>query len=236
MSNSNFMKWKDYYLHNNQQLMSIPWDEEYRLTAEERIAITSSIQQFQLGEQSEGKHLILQAAEYVKKTGDQDYYDALIEFIREEQRHARELGRFMKQQGITIIKAHWVDGVFRRLRRSAGLELSIIVLVTAEIIAKIYYQALRAATRSPVLITLCDQILQDEVQHVKFQADTMAVLAKNKTPFTKAALKLFHRILLEGTLAVVWKQHKFVLNAGGYRYGDFCRACRAEFDELYQDL
>jgi len=107
-------KWVQYYRRNNQNLKYIHWDDNYKLTTNEREIIIKSIQQFQLGENSEGKHLIKRAQEYVHQTQDQDYYEALIEFIKEEQRHARDLGRFMKVQGIPLLRRHWVDNVFRR--------------------------------------------------------------------------------------------------------------------------
>jgi hypothetical protein len=57
----------------------------------------------------------------VLRTQDQDYYDVLIEFIREEQQHARDLARFMKSQEMPLIRSHWVDQVIRKLRRFVGL-------------------------------------------------------------------------------------------------------------------
>jgi hypothetical protein len=225
----NFSKWKDYFLNNDLNLKQIHWDDEYYLSTSERETIIKSIQQFQLGENSEGKHLINNAKKYVLKTQDQDYYDALIAFIREEQRHARDLARFMRIQEIPLIRNHWVDQVFRKLRRFAGLELSVIVLITAEIIAKVYYIALKNCTNSRILIDLCDQILLDEEKHVEFQSETLHKLSKVRSKTIKRFSRFFHRVLLEGTLFVVWQQHKTVFKAGGYSFSSFFSACRNEF-------
>lgn len=224
-------KWKDYFRNNNLNLKVIDWNEDYKLTENERKTITKSIQQFQLGENSEGKYLINSAKKYAAKTQDHDYYDALVEFIREEQRHARDLAAFMRSQDIPIIRSHWVDGVFRKLRRFAGLELSVIVLITAEIIAKVYYRALKSCTNSKALIDLCEQILKDEEKHVEFQSESLRKLAVNRNRTVLRFSRFLHRVLLEGTLIVVWKQHEEVLRAGGYSFGSFCAACRKEFEE-----
>ncbi|MGG4103228.1 ferritin-like domain-containing protein [Paenibacillus lautus] len=225
-----FSKWTEYFLRNNQNLIDIHWDDHYKLTSEEREIITKSIQQFQLGENSEGKYLINCAKKYVLETQDQDYYHALIEFIKEEQRHARDLGRFMRLQEIPLIRSHWVDNVFRKLRKYAGLELSIIVLITAEIIAKIYYKALKESTNSIILIDLCNQILNDEEKHVRFQSETLYKLARNKSYIMNQISRQFHRFLFEGTLIVVWYQHKSVFKAGGYTLLSFYHDCRQVFN------
>ncbi|GIP29410.1 hypothetical protein J23TS9_45400 [Paenibacillus sp. J23TS9] len=226
----NTSKWVQYFASNNQNLKYIHWDDNYKLTTKERETVIKSIQQFQLGENSEGKHLIKRAQEYVQKTKDEDYYLALIEFIKEEQRHARDLGRFMRAQGIPPLRKHWVDNIFRRFRRNASLEQSIIVLVTAEIIAKIYYKALQKSTKSKVLIDLCDQILCDEGKHVQFQSETLHKLSQNRSAFFNRIVYILRRCLFEGTLIIVWYQHKPVFKAGGYKLKSYYYECRYEFN------
>lgn len=68
-----FLNWKQYFLINNQNLNYVHWDDNYKLTLKEREIITKSVQQFQLGEDSEGKHLIKCAKKHVLKTKDHDY-------------------------------------------------------------------------------------------------------------------------------------------------------------------
>lgn len=226
-----FSKWKDYFHNNDLNPKSICWDDEYKLTSYERDKIIRSVQQFQLGENSEGKYLINSAIQYLHKTQDQDYYDALVLFIREEQRHARDLATFMRKQEIPLIRSHWVDQIFRKLRRFAGLELSVIVLLTAEIVAVVYYAALKNCTNSITLINICDQILRDEEKHIEFQSDTLHKLATDRNRMMSRLVRLFHRALLECTLLVVWKQHKSVFTTGGYSLLSFYSSCRHEFNE-----
>ena len=78
---------------------------------------------------------------------------------------------------IPRVRRGWTDSVFRWLRNVVGtLEISIGVLVTAEIIAKVYYPALREASGSVVLRAICDQIIRDERKHVEFQTEQLAGL------------------------------------------------------------
>jgi hypothetical protein len=117
-----------------------------QLTEKERRTITPSIQQFQLGEASKGQRLFERGQKYGRAVNDPLFAGALDIFIKEEQQHSRYLAAFMESQSIPRVDKHWVDTVFRKLRGLAGLELSLTVLVTAEIVAVPYYRALRSAT------------------------------------------------------------------------------------------
>ncbi|TYP69507.1 hypothetical protein [Paenibacillus methanolicus] len=223
--------WSRYYRENKTRLRELDWDDPYRLDEAEYKTIAGSIQQFQIGESSEGKYLIEAAKRYLAGRRDQSYLESLILFIQEEQRHARELARFMERQHIPRIRSHWVDGVFRKLRRFASLEQSITVLLTAEIIASVYYIALRQATKSPLLIGICDQILADEAKHVEYQCVALGEFARRRAKPMNRVAGLLRRVLLTGTLAVVWFYHGKVFRAGGYRFASFCQGAFAVFDE-----
>jgi hypothetical protein len=163
--------WRDWFTTNAESLMDIPWEEGVGLTHDERRAIASSLRGFQRGESSEGGYLYGCAKQFAAETGDAAYVEAIQLFIREEQRHARDLAKILTMAGIPLLKKTSLDTVFRQLRRLGGLDISISVLITAEIIAKVYYKALREATGCPALRRLCDQILYDERAHVEFQAE-----------------------------------------------------------------
>ncbi|MGG0158230.1 hypothetical protein ABEY11_12450 [Bacillus velezensis] len=47
------------------------------------------------------------------------------------------------------------------------------MLLTAEAIAAVYYDALKNVTGSVCLQSICGQILIDEEQHFEFQAETL---------------------------------------------------------------
>lgn len=205
--------------------MTIPWDSEYEISENEMSAICRSIAEFQKGESSEGIHLISQANEYEEQVGDVGYKASTIAFIKEEQRHARDLAKYMKLRGIPLAKSAWPDTVFRRLRRYSGIEISTCVLVTAEIIAQVYYPALRAATKDPVLIALCDQIIADEDYHVLFQAERIVDMRRADSFLRKLIAKLFQKILFAGTVWVVWIQHYRVFKNSGISMVSYSRRC-----------
>ena len=223
--------WVQYFRFNAKALLTIPWREGLYFTDETRSAIASSVQEFQLGESSEGKHLMACAKRHAAETGDGAYVEALGLFVAEEHRHARDLGRVLDLAGGPRVGHAWPDTVFRFLRRLAGLELSIVVLVTAEIIAKVYYAALREATGSPVLRRLCDQILNDEVRHVHFQTERVAILRSRRHPALVAVCQFAHRILMSGTCLVVWHKHGRAMRAGGYTFALFRRDTWSELSD-----
>jgi len=222
--------WVAYYRHNDKNLISIPWEIGAELSDQERMAIAKSVQDFQLGESSEGRHLQNCAEEWGRQNQDAEYSESIRLFIREEQRHARELGRFLELNGIELIGKAWTDSLFRRLRHLAGLEMSIMVLLTAEIVAQVYYAALRESTQSQVLKTICDQILRDEEQHVRFQCERLSIIARTK-PWIRLCLRYFmQRALMLGALPIVWISHRHAYRAGGYSFGRFVSETWLAFD------
>ncbi|CAA9476232.1 MAG: hypothetical protein AVDCRST_MAG02-4140 [uncultured Rubrobacteraceae bacterium] len=200
-----------------------------RLSGEERASVVRSVQEFQLGENSEGKHLHRLAGDHAEKTGDGDYLLVIEYFIREEQRHARYLKHFLVSEGFGTVKGSWADAVFRRLRRLANLEVSVGVLVTAEIIAKVYYAALEGATRSPTLRAICERVQRDEKMHVQFQAERLAILRRDRSLPGMVLTRLLHRALFCGACLVVWRNHGEAVRRGGLRFRAYWRRCWDEF-------
>lgn len=200
------------------------------LSEAEREAVVASVQEFQLGESSEGRHLHRLAAEYARQTGDEDYLRAVEYFIREEQRHARYLRDFLALEGFGTVKRRWADTVFRRLRNLAGLEVSIGVLLAAEIIAKVYYAGLRGATGSPALRRICERVLRDEEAHVRFQSERLAMLRHDRTQLGRKLTGLLHRTLFFGACLVVWRNHGKVVRRGGLDFRSYRRRCWEEFE------
>src|SRR4051795_7769788 len=88
-------QWCYYYHRNAERRLPLPWRRGAGLTASEREAVAASIQDFQLGESSEGRNLLRRAADYADRTDDPEYLEAMRLFVGEEQRHARTLGRFL---------------------------------------------------------------------------------------------------------------------------------------------
>lgn len=211
---------------------SFPWNDDYLLTTRERELVTASLQQFQLGEGSEGKGLKARANASALPIGDPDFLPALDLFIREEQRHSSDLGRFMDREGIARLKRHWVDEAFRRVRKLAGLELSLSVLVTAEIVAVPYYAALAEATASPLLRAICTRILNDEMDHLRYQSNNLSSLRSLRRWHADFGEWAARSLLMFGTLLIVWKEHHRLFRAGGYSWTRFRCECEVLLDDV----
>ena len=226
--------WLRYFEQNSQSLLEIPWHAGPELTAQERLRLGHSVQEFQRGESSEGRHFLRYAEQYAATTGDRDYVSALRLFIAEEQRHARDLGRFLAINRIPLVASTLPDRVFRMLRHLLGsLEMSIAVLITAEIIAEVYYTALRAATDSVILERLCEQILRDEASHVEFQAEQLAKLRASRGQLLYGLTVTAQRLLFLGTCLVVWVFHRYAFEAGGQNFGRFWHSAWFHFERAF---
>lgn len=202
----------------------LPWSHPRALTDRERQLVSGSIQQFQLGEGSDGAGLIRRGRSSRLAALDSNFLPSLELFIKEEQRHSRHLADFLEREGVALLHRHWVDGVFRRMRKFARLELCLRVLVIAEIVAVPYYTALARATGSALLERICANILADEADHLRFQAENLKRLQSTRRSFPRMEL-VFWRCFQLATLLVVWREHGRVLQAGGYRWNSFRKEC-----------
>ncbi len=220
--------WLQYFQANSAE-PRLPWDDPYRLTGAERAVVLPSIQQFQLGENAQGRRLL----EHARVLGN-DYWQAVRLFIREEQRHSAILGRFLSRQGARCLQRHWVHSVFHLIRGLSGLELCMRVLATAEVLAIPYYTALREATGSPLLRAICTRILEEEAEHLRFQAFTFRRLrSRSGCVPLQQAVETLHRWFLAATALVVWIEHRLVFLAGGYSVQRLLRQSLAEFDQRF---
>ena len=231
---SDSAEWLHHFEANQAHLLEIPWHLGPDLSPPARAAVAGSLAEFQRGESSEGRHLLRYAEAYARAWGDPDYVPAIRLFIAEEQRHARDLGRFLTLNGIPLARRSLADAVFRCLRNLLGsLEASIAVLILAEIIAQVYYEALRKATDSAVLRRLCDQIIRDEAFHVRFQAEQLGKLRAGRRRALFAATMLVQRVLFAGTCAVVWCFHARAFRRGGFGQVDFRRSAWHHFNRAF---
>lgn len=229
--------WHDYFVGNGARararLREDSRGEADRLDETEKRRVEKSVAAFQLGEHSEGRHLLRCAEEFARETGDEYVVKITRLFIAEEQKHARLLKRFMELHRIPLIKAHWTDAVFRRLRKHVGFASSVTVLITAEIISLVYYRALKNCTGSKLLREICDEILSDEEAHVRYESELLAHLRGAQPRLWRFAASFLHRVLFCGTV-VVYHDHRKVLAGGGYGFFRFRKSCRVEFARYFR--
>jgi hypothetical protein len=213
--------WVEYFQDHAMAMTALPWSQMVRLTAEERQQVLPSIAIFQLGESGEGRHLFHAAEEWAEQSGNHEYVTALQLFIEEEHRHADMLGRYLDLAGYPRLTKNWTDGVFRRVRKLAGLELSITVLLTAELIAMVYYAALRRATNCLLLAAISRQVLEDECAHIRFQSQQVGRMRRSHSASGRRCCEVFHAALLAVTSVVVWQTHRPVFRAAGLSWRQF---------------
>ena len=100
----------------NSLKMRINWEITPAITPTETCTILSGLQAWQLGETSDGKHLITASEKYAIKTNDPGYLEAIKLFIKEEQKHGNNLGRYLDEIGKPRVKQNWGDTLFRAVR------------------------------------------------------------------------------------------------------------------------
>lgn len=216
-------RWRRYFAANRLDLLDIPWQRDVLLPPAVRDRVARSIAIFQLGESGEGKTFRRFARLYAARSGDHDYPEALDAFIAEEHRHARDLGRFLDAQGWPRLTRQWSDSIMHHLRQTVNLEMEIAVLLVAEWIAMLYYPALRHATTSPALQTLCRQILRDERYHILFQAGMLGRLRRDRSAWSCRLRDLSLILLMRGAMVGVWWDHAPVFRLAGVGWRDYWR-------------
>src|SRR5271163_4189579 len=188
MSPVDFEIWLNHFEHHAQHPRCVPHGLPDLLSPDERQLIASSIATFQLGEQSEGRTLLRSAQRFADGRNIPALVRIVELFIREEQRHAALLGAFMQDHDIAEKRTDWTDRVFRLVRRLAGLELYIYILISAELIGIVYYRALEAATNCQRLMVLCRTLVSDEFAHVGFESQLLLALQAGRAAPVQAAL------------------------------------------------
>src|ERR1700759_5254448 len=161
-------EWIEHYRANALE-QRIDWTLTPGITPKQIRVIRRSLQAWQLGETSEGKNLIRAASRYSLRIGDPDYLKAVILFIKEEQKHGANLGRYLDVIGEKRIQKDWGDTLFRKVRYlNASMEIWTLAVLAVESTAQIFYQALRNSTSCALLSQICTDILIDEAYHITF--------------------------------------------------------------------
>jgi hypothetical protein len=219
------VEWIEYFEENAANRRAIPWESGAGVTENELASIAKSLRAWQLGETSDGAHLTATARKYGASIGDPDFVDCIGLFIGEEQYHGAMLGRFLDLAGVERAHANWGDGIFRASRHAVSrMEVWATPVIMVETHAMIYYNAIRLATKSPVLRRICEQILSDEVPHIRFQCERLATLHRRRFRWLRALTMAFHRVMFAATTLAIWTGHRRALRAGGYNFGRFWRA------------
>ena len=229
-------QWFDYF-SNNLQVKRINWNQRPGISPTEIETIVTSLQAWQLGETSDGANLVKAGKRYTEKTGDYFYINALELFIKEEQKHGENLGRYLDLIGQPRIKENWGDTLFRKLRHlNNSMEAWTLTVITVECAAQVYYQALKDATNCRLLKEICTDILIDEAPHIRFQQERLAIIFQSKSLLNRTVSFYGYKCFYFLTSLVVWMAHRKLFRAGNNNFKKYCKKMNFRFQKTIGKL
>jgi len=213
------MKTSQHWLEHfsaNINIGRVNWRLTPSLTENERTNILSSLQAWQLGETSDGSHLLKASEKYANKIADEHYLNAVALFIMEEQKHGRNLGKYLDLIGEKRMKKNWADTLFRKIRYfNSSMELWTLAVITVESTAQVFYQSLKDATGCKLLKQICTDILIDEAFHIDFQFERFYLIYECKGKVFKFLCYYLYKLFFFSTITVVWFAYRRCFKAGG---------------------
>ena len=225
------------YFSQNLKNQRIDWNISPELTISEKNKILNSLQAWQLGETSEGTNLINAATKHAKKLDDPFYTEAIKLFIKEEQKHGNNLGRYIDLIGEQRIKKDWGDSLFRKIRGlNTDMEFWTIAVITVESSAQIFYQCLKDATNCKLLKQICTDILIDEAAHITFQIERLSLIYRRKGAFIRIITYYFYTVFYFSTAMIVWLAHKRLFNAGKVHFNSYWTKMKLKFKKTIKKL
>jgi hypothetical protein len=225
------------HFSRNLKIERVNWETAGQLTNIEKQNILKSLQAWQLGETSDGQHLLAAARKYADKSNDLIYPLAVELFIKEEQKHGNHLGQYLDLIGEKRIKKDWGDTLFRKIRYfNTSMELWTLAVITVESTAQIFYQSLKDATNCPLLKQICTDILIDEAAHIDFQMERMQVIYNDKSRISKMVSYYLYAFFYFSTIMVVWFAHRKAFKAGHNDFGKYVKKMHLKFTKTFGKL
>jgi hypothetical protein len=131
-----------------------------------------------------------------------------------------------------LLRRHWSNSSFVFLRRLFGLEEELLVLLVPEMIAQLFFRALRDCTNDSGLRAIFAQIVEDEDGHVAFHVDFLRQRFAGLPLVRRILLRGGWRIIFRGACFVVMLDHFAMLRAAGISMAGFWWDCGLIFDEV----
>lgn len=192
-----------------------------------REALVRSIAIFQLGESGGGTRLRRYTRSIATLENLKGYQRAVDLFVAEEQSHAALLARTVTHLRGTLLKKQWTNSIFRWMRDLVNLEFNIQVLLTAELIAEVYFGLLSLRCSDPIVQTVAKKLLRDEMGHLSFQRDFLFERLKTLAPAMQRLWRWQFQAIHLATATVVSWDHRDCLRSLNITPADFrARAVR----------
>ena len=186
-----------------------------------RTALVRSIAIFQLGESGGGTRLRRYTRSIASLESLKGYQRAVDLFVAEEQSHAALLARTVRHLRGTLLQKQWTNSIFRWMRDLVNLEFNIQVLLTAELIAEVYFGLLSLRCSDPVVQTVAKKLLRDEMGHLSFQRDFLFERLKTLTPAVQRLWRWQFQAIHLATACVVSWDHRDCLRSLNITPTDF---------------
>lgn len=223
--------WKEHF-SNNLKIERVDWNLQPEITVQQKRSILKSLQAWQLGETSDGSHLIAASKKHALATNDPEFLEAVKLFIKEEQKHGENLGKYLDKLKEPRIKANWGDSLFRLVRYyNTNMELWTLSVIVVESAAQIFYQSLKDATDCKLLKQICSDILIDEAFHINFQFERIALINRDKSDLSKLLRYYLYRIFFFITITTVYIAHRKTFRAGGNNFNRYYRKMNLKFNK-----
>ncbi len=229
-------EWFNYFSQNLQQ-KRIDWTIQPTITKAELKPVLKSLQAWQLGETSDGSNLIAASIQFAKKINDPYYVDAMRLFIKEEQKHGNNLGRYLDLINEPRIKKNWGDTLFRKVRHlNTSMQWWTIAVLTVESAEQIFYQSLKDASNCKLLQQICTDILIDEAPHIQFQQQRLQAIIQLKSNSNKWFSLILYKIFFHCTSLIIWMAHKKLFKAGGVKFKKYSMKMKSKYDKTIGKL
>ncbi len=213
----------------------IDWSVRPMLDSRQHRPLLRSLQAWQLGETSDGSHLLRAATAYTRKVGDPDYREAIQLFIAEEQKHGENLGKYLDRVGVPRLKFDLGDWIFRRVRYLlASIEIWTTAVILVESVGELYYATLGRFAGCPLLAQICNEILYDEAYHIRFQCERLALIVQGRPPGLRLFTQGAQVALCGCVIGSVWALHRHVFALRGWDFGEFSRRVWGKLQRAWQ--
>ena len=225
------------HFSSNISIERIDWQLQPSLTNVEGKNILSSVKAWQLGETSDGAHLLKASEKYAAKINDGHYLHAVELFIKEEQKHGNNLGRYLDLIGEKRIKKNWADTLFRKVRYfNSSMELWTLAVITVESTAQVFYQSLKDATNCKLLKQICTDILVDEAFHIDFQLERFLLIHENKNAISKFLSYYLYKAFYFFIITLVWFAYRKCFIAGNVSKRRYRKKMNLKFEKTIGKL
>ena len=218
----NLQQWSHYFEANRRRFQEPDFLPAATLLPKEICApLVKSLAIFQLGESGGGTRLMRYVRQVVQAEELAGYEEAVRYFIAEEQYHAHLLAGLVTHLGGVCLQKQWSNSIFRWLRNHFGVEFNIQILLTAELIAEVYFALLYRKIEDPMVRLICHKILGDEMRHIAFHTEFLRERFATMPAWKRSLWRTQFRVIHHATSCIVALDHRECLRAAGTTMGSF---------------